>query len=281
MQRVIGNTLRGVSFYAAVAFFVVLTAFPFYWMVITSFKTNPDLYNVTNIPFWFNEAPTLEHFRYLFEQTMFVRWLVNSLIIGVCVVAITLVAALPAGYSLARMTGRTGEALGIGIFLTYLVPPTLLFLPLSRIVADLGLQNSMWSLVLVYPTFTIPFCTWLLMGFFKAMPVEIEEAAIVDGCSLFGAFIKMVIPLSMPAILTAVIFTFTLTLQEFVYALTFISSTAQKPITLGVATDLVRGDVFFWGEIMAGALIASVPVAVAYNLFLDRFISGITGGAVK
>ena len=173
MQRVIANTLRGVSFYAAVAFFVVLTAFPFYWMIITSFKTNPDLYNVTNIPFWFNEAPTLEHFRYLFEQTMFVRWLVNSLIIGVCVVAITLVAALPAGYSLARMTGRSGEALGIGIFLTYLVPPTLLFLPLSRIVADLGLQNSMWSLVLVYPTFTIPFCTWLLMGFFKAMPVEI------------------------------------------------------------------------------------------------------------
>ena len=281
MQRAIANTLRGVSFYAAVAFFVVLTAFPFYWMIITSFKTNPDLYNVTNIPFWFNEAPTLEHFRYLFEQTMFVRWLVNSLIIGVCVVAITLVAALPAGYSLARMTGRSGEALGIGIFLTYLVPPTLLFLPLSRIVADLGLQNSMWSLVLVYPTFTIPFCTWLLMGFFKAMPVEIEEAAIVDGCSLFGAFIKMVIPLSMPAILTAVIFTFTLTLQEFVYALTFISSTAQKPITLGVTTDLVRGDVFFWGEIMAGALIASVPVAIAYNLFLDRFISGITGGAVK
>ncbi len=281
MQRVLANTLRGVSFYTAVAFFVVLTAFPFYWMVITSFKTNADLYNVTNIPFWFNEAPTLQHFRYLFEQTMFVRWLVNSLIIGVCVVAITLVTALPAGYSLARMTGRSGEALGIGIFLTYLVPPTLLFLPLSRIVADLGLQNSMWSLVLVYPTFTIPFCTWLLMGFFKAMPVEIEEAAIVDGCSLFCAFIKMVIPLSMPAILTAVIFTFTLTLQEFVYALTFISSTAQKPITLGVATDLVRGDVFFWGEIMAGALIASVPVAIAYNLFLDRFISGITGGAVK
>ena len=281
MQRVIANTLRGVSFYGAVAFFVILTAFPFYWMLITSFKTNADLYNVTNIPFWFNEAPTLEHFHYLFEQTLFVRWLVNSLIIGVCVVAITLATALPAGYSLARMTGRNGEALGIGIFLTYLVPPTLLFLPLSRIVADLGLQNSMWSLVLIYPTFTIPFCTWLLMGFFKALPVEIEEAAIVDGCSLFGAFIKMAIPLSLPAILTVVIFTFTLTLQEFVYALTFISSSAQKPITLGVATDLVRGDVFFWGEIMGGALLASIPVAIAYNLFLDRFISGITGGAVK
>ena len=281
MQRIVGNILRETAFYAAVAFFVVLATFPFYWMLITSLKSNPDLYNVTNIPFWFNEPPTLEHFRYLFEQTEFTQWLLNSLIIGVCVVAITLLAALPAGYSLARMTGRNGEALGIGIFLTYLVPPTLLFLPLSRIVANLGLQNSMWSLVLIYPTFTIPFCTWLLMGFFKALPPEIEEAAIVDGCSLFGAFVRMVIPLSLPAILTVVIFTFTLTLQEFVYALTFISSSAQKPITLGVATDLVRGDIFFWGEIMAGALIASIPVAIAYNLFLDRFISGITGGAVK
>jgi multiple sugar transport system permease protein len=281
MLRVIAKTFGKISFCGAVAFFVVLAAFPFYWMLITSLKSNPDLYSVTNIPFWFNEAPTLEHYRYLFEQTLFARWLLNSLMIGVCVVVITLLAAVPAGYSLARMTGRNGEALAIGIFLTYLVPPTLLFLPLSRIVANLGLQNSMWSLVLVYPTFTIPFCTWLLMGFFKAMPVEIEEAAIVDGCSLFGAFVRMVIPLSGPAILTVVIFTFTLTLQEFVYALTFISSTAQKPITLGVATDLVRGDIFFWGEIMAGALIASIPVAIAYNLFLDRFISGITGGAVK
>jgi multiple sugar transport system permease protein len=281
MQRAIASTLREVSFYGAVAFFVILTAFPFYWMLITSLKSDADLYSVTNIPFWFNDAPTLEHFKYLFEQTLFTRWLLNSLIIGTCVVAITLLTALPAGYSLARLTGRGGEALGIGIFLTYLVPPTLLFLPLSRIVAALGLQNSMWSLVLVYPTFTIPFCTWLLMGFFKTVPVEIEEAAIVDGCSRFGAFIRMVIPLSLPAILTAVIFTFTLTLQEFVYALTFISSSAEKPVTLGVATDLIRGDIFFWGEIMAGALIASIPVAVAYNSFLDRFIEGITGGAVK
>jgi multiple sugar transport system permease protein len=281
MARFFKNAVGEVSFFGAVTFFVILTAFPFYWMVITSLKANSDLYSVENIPFWFNEAPTLEHYSYLFEQTMFVRWLLNSLVIGVCVVAITLVTAVPAGYSLARLSGRDGEALGIGIFLTYLVPPTLLFLPLSRIVAELGLQNSMWSLVLVYPTFTIPFCTWLLMGFFKALPREIEEAAIVDGCSLFGAFIKMAIPLSLPAILTVVIFTFTLTLQEFVYALTFVSSTAQKPITLGVTTDLVRGDIFFWGEIMAGALLASIPVAIAYNLFLDRFISGITGGAVK
>ena len=275
------KAVRETSFYGAVAFFVIVAAFPFYWMVITSFKTNSDLYNVANIPFWFNDPPTLEHFRYLFEQTLFVRWLWNSLVIGVCVVAITLVTAVPAAYSLARLTGRTGESLSIGIFLTYLVPPTLLFLPLSRVIAGLGLQNSMWSLVLVYPTFTIPFCTWLLMGFFKAMPPEIEEAAIVDGCSLFGAFFKMTIPLSLPGILTVVIFTFTLTLQEFVYALTFISSSDQKPITLGVATDLIRGDIFYWGEIMAGALIASIPVAIAYNVFLDRFIAGITGGAVK
>jgi multiple sugar transport system permease protein len=281
MPRAFIRSLREIAFFFGVAFFVILAAFPFYWMVITAFKPNSDLYDVTNVPFWFNEPPTLDHITYLFRETLFARWLLNSLIIGVCVTLITLVTAVPAGYSLARMTSRKGEALGIAIFLTYLVPPTLLFLPLSRIIAELGLQNSMWSLVLVYPTFTIPFCSWLLMGFFKALPVEIEEAAIVDGCSLFGAFIKMAIPLSLPAILTVVIFTFTLTLQEFVYALTFVSSSSQKPVTLGVSTDLIRGDVFFWGEIMAGALIAAIPVAIAYNLFLDRFISGITGGAVK
>lgn len=281
MPRLLKLGAREGSFCAAVAFFVVIAAFPFYWMLITAFKTNADLYNVSNIPFWFNNPPTLDHFRYLFEETQFGRWLLNSLIIGICVVAITLFTAIPAGYALTRLAGRAGEALGIGVFLTYLVPTTLLFLPLSRIVAWLGLENSLWSLVLVYPTFTIPFCAWLLMGFFKTVPREIEEAAIVDGCSLFGSFVKMVLPLSLPAILTVVIFTFTLTLQEFVYALTFISSSSQKTVTLGVATDLVRGDIFYWGELMAGALIASVPVAIAYNLFLDRFIAGITGGAVK
>jgi multiple sugar transport system permease protein len=281
VRRVAATFVREGSFYAAVGVFVVLAAFPFYWMLITAFKTNADLYDVGNIPFWFNQPPTLEHFRYLFEETLFARWLLNSLIIGVCVVGITLCTAIPAGYALARLAGRSAEPLGIGIFLTYLVPPTLLFLPLSRIIATLGLQNSMWSLVLVYPTFTIPFCTWLLMGFFRTVPREVEEAAIVDGCSPSGAFVKIVLPLSLPAILTVVIFTFTLSLQEFVYALTFISSSDQKPITLGVATDLVRGDIFYWGELMAGALIASIPVAIAYNLFLDRFIAGITRGAVK
>jgi multiple sugar transport system permease protein len=269
------------SFYTAVIVLVVFAAFPFYWMLITTFKADGDLYDLKSIPYWFNTAPTLEHIKYLFTETLFVQWLMNSALIGLCVVAITLLVSLPAGYSLARMPGRTAETLGIGIFLTYLVPPTLLFLPLSRVVSQLGLQDSLWSLVVVYPTFTIPFCTWLLMGFFKSVPREIEEAAIVDGCTVIGAFVKTVLPLSVPAILTVVIFAFTLTMQEFVYALTFISSSDEKPVTLGVATDLIRGDIFYWGELMGAALIASVPVAIAYNLFLDRFISGITGGAVK
>jgi multiple sugar transport system permease protein len=281
MPRLAKWLLGESSFYAAVIALVTFAAFPFYWMLITTFKTDGDLYNLKANPYWFSTSPTLEHIRYLFGETLFVQWLYNSALIGVCVVIITLLVALPAGYSLARMSGRGGESLGIGIFLTYLVPPTLLFLPLSRIISELGLQDSLWSLVLVYPTFTIPFCTWLFMGFFKSVPREIEEAAIVDGCTVIGAFVKTVLPLSVPGILTVVIFAFTLTMQEFVYALTFISSSDEKPVTLGVATDLVRGDIFYWGELMAAALITSVPVAIAYNLFLDRFISGITGGAVK
>jgi len=281
MTRLLKTVAGQGSFYAAVVALVTFAAFPFYWMLLTAFKSDADLYNLKSNPYWFNAAPTLEHIRYLFGDTLFLQWIWNSVLIGLCVVAITLIVTLPAGYSLARISGKGAESLGIGIFLTYLVPPTLLFLPLSRVVSLLGLQDSLWSLVLVYPTFTIPFCTWLFMGFFKSVPREIEEAAIVDGCTVVGAFVKTILPLSLPGILTVIIFAFTLTMQEFVYALTFISSSDEKPVTLGVATDLVRGDIFYWGELMAAALIASVPVAIAYNLFLDRFISGITGGAVK
>ena len=269
------------GFIATLAGVVAFAAFPFYWMVITAFKRDSDLYNLDSNPFWFNQPPTLEHVSLLFTQTEFVKWIENSLLIGVVVVVITLLTAVPAGYSLARMGGSKAENLGIGIFLTYLVPPTLLFLPLSRVVSLLGLQDSLWSLVLIYPTFTIPFCTWLMMGFFKSVPRAIEEAAIVDGCSLLGAFVKVILPVSVPGILTTMIFTFTLTMQEFIYALTFISSEAQVPVTLGVATDLVRGDIFYWGSLMAAALIASIPFAILYNMFLDRFIMGITGGAMK
>jgi multiple sugar transport system permease protein len=269
------------SFYAAVVTLVVFAAFPFYWMLITTFKSDGDLYNLKSIPYWFNAAPTLDHVKYLFEQTLFVQWLANSALIGVCVVAITLIVALPAGYSLARMPGRSAESLGIGIFLTYLVPPTLLFLPLSQLVVGLGLVNTKWALVVVYPTFTIPFCTWLLMGFFKSVPREITEAARVDGCSRLGALFRVVLPVSVPGMLTIVIFAFTLVMQDYVYGLTFVSSSDQKLITLGVVTDLVRGDVFFWGSLMAGALFIAIPVAIVYNLFLDQFVQGITGGALK
>lgn len=263
------------------ATFSILLAFPFYWMLITTFKRNPDLYNLKNNPFIFNQSPTLEHLRLLFNETLFLRWIGNTLFAGVFVVAITLLLAVPAAYALTRLTGRWGGRVGIAIFLTYLVPPTLLFIPLSRIVAQLGLQDSLWSIIVVYPSFTIPFSIWLLMGFFKSIPRELEDAAMVDGLSRFQAFIKLVIPISVSGILTVVIFTFTLVTQEFVYALTFISSAAHETVGLGVPVFLVRGDVYYWGSLMAACLIASLPTAVLYNSFLDRFIAGFTVGSVK
>jgi len=267
--------------FGVIAAFTVFTAFPFYWMLITSFKRTSDLLKRTNNPFVYNEPPTLENLRVLFFETLFVRWLGNTLFVGVLVVIITLALALPAGYALARLTGRWGEQLGIGIFLTYLVPPTLLFIPLSRVIANLGLQDSLWALVLVYPSFTIPFCTWLLMGFFKAIPPDLEEAAMIDGCSRLGAFVKVVIPISIAGVLTVVIFSFTLVMQEFVYAMTFISTVSQYTVSVGVPTFLVHGDVYFWGSLMAGCFIASVPIAILYNFFVDRFIAGFTGGAFR
>ena len=262
-------------------FFTVLLAFPFYWMVITAFKQNLDLYAVENNPFIFNAKPTLEHLHLLLYETRYVRWLGNTVFVGVLVVSITLLLAVPAAYALARLTGRWGQRLGIGIFLTYLVPPTLLFIPLSRVVSALGLQDTLWSLVLVYPSFTVPFSIWLLMGFFKAIPKELEDAAMVDGLTRFGAFVKMVIPISVSGILTVVIFTFTLVTQEFVYALTFISSESNQMVGVGIPIFLVRGDVYFWGSLMAACLITSLPIALLYNIFLDRFIAGFTVGAVK
>ena len=275
------QALRRIIHVLVISVFTVALAFPFYWMLITSFKQNVDLYTVQNNPFIFNAKPTLEHVAFLFTQTRFVRWLGNTTFVGAVVVAITLVLALPAAYSLARLSGRWGERVGIAIFLTYLVPPTLLFIPLSRVIAYLGLQDSLWALILVYPSFTVPFSVWLLMGFFKAIPRELEDAAMVDGLTHFGAFVKLVIPISTSGILTVVIFTFTLVTQEFVYALTFLSSEANQMIGTGIPIFLVRGDVYYWGGLMAACLISSLPIAFLYNLFLDRFIAGFTVGAVK
>ena len=261
--------------------FVVLLAFPFYWMLITTFKQNPDLYNVQHNPFIFNDPPTLDHLRLLFNETLFLRWIGNTVFAGAVVVVITLVLAVPAAYALARLTGGWGAQLGIGIFLTYLIPPTLLFIPLSKVVSFLDLQDSLWSVIVVYPSFTIPFSTWLLMGFFKEIPKDLDDAAMVDGLTRWGAFVKLMIPMSTSGILTVVIFAFTLVTQEFVYALTFISTAAHQTVGVGVPTFLVRGDVFYWGSLMAACLITSIPIGILYNIFLDRFIEGFTVGAVK
>ncbi|MGN6734607.1 MAG: carbohydrate ABC transporter permease [Candidatus Binatia bacterium] len=255
--------------------------FPFVWMLITAFKRTSDLYDLKHNPFLFYEPPTLEHVKRLFFETLYGQWLLNTAFVGILVVLITLLLAVPAGYALARLTGNWGAKLGIGIFLTYLVPPTLLFIPLSRVVVNLHLDDSLWSLVLVYPSFTVPFSAWLMMGFFKAIPKDVEEAAMVDGYSRLGAFIRVVVPISFSGILTVAIFSFTLVMQEFVYAVTFISSVRNMTVGIGVPTFLVHGDVYFWGSLMAGCFIASVPIAIIYNFFVDRFISGFTMGAVK
>jgi len=276
-RKVAGSVVN----FGVVAAFTGFAAFPFAWMLITMFKQTRDLLDPTHNPFVYHAPPTLEHLRVLFQDTLFLHWVGNTLFVGVLVVLITLLLAVPAGYSLARLTGPAGEKLGIGIFLTYLVPPTILFIPLSRLVAMLGLQDSLWALVLVYPSFTVPFCTWLLMGFFKVIPKDIEEAAMIDGHSRLGAFVRVILPMSVAGLLTTVIFTFTLVMQEFVYGLTFITTSKNLTLSVGVPTFLVRGDVYFWGSLMGACFIASVPIAILYNLFVDRFIAGFTVGAVK
>jgi multiple sugar transport system permease protein len=271
---------RGVLYIAA-TFFAVFAALPFAWMIITVFKQNNDLYNPNNDPFLYNDPPTLEHIHYLFDHTQYATFVRNTFFVAVLVVIITLIGSVPAAYSLSRLAGRWGESLGIAIFLVYLVPPTLLFIPLSRVVSQLGLRNTWWSMVVVYPSFTIPFCTWLLMGFFKSIPRDIEEQAMVDGYSRLGAIWRTVLPVSLPGLLTVVVFSFALSLHEFVYALAFVTSSDQKTISIGVTTELIRGDVYFWQSLMAAAAIVAIPVALLYNLFLDRFIAGFTLGAVK
>ena len=269
--------LRGL----ALALYTIVTVFPFYWMIVTTFKQNNDLYNETNNPLWFNAPPTLANIQYLLEQTRFLTWMANSLIIGVGVVVITLLLAVPAGYALARLRLPGAEQLGIAIFATYLVPPTLVFIPLTRVVHVLGLQNTIWSLVLILPTISIPFSVWLLMGFFKNVPFEIEEAALVDGATRRQAVFHVVLPISRAGLAAAGMFAFAISLQAFLYPLVFTSSTAVKPVTLGVVTDLVRGDLFYWGSLMAGALFAGLPVAILFNYFLDDFVEGITAGSSK
>jgi multiple sugar transport system permease protein len=277
-----GRARENILSWLIVGPFAIVLAFPFYWMLMTSLRSDADLYNLEAVPFKFNtDSPTVSNYRFLFEQTNYELWLENTAIVGAAVVLITLVLSLPAAYALARLSGGWGQSVGVGIFLTYLVPPTLLFLPLSRVIAELDLNDRLWSLILVYPSFTVPFSTWLLMGFFKTIPPELEDAALIDGASRLGALARVVFPLSLPGILTVVIFSFSLVVNEFVYAFTFITESESRTISAGVPTDLIRGDVFYWGALMAATLIPAVPLALLYNIFLNRFIAGFTGGAFR
>jgi multiple sugar transport system permease protein len=261
--------------------FLVFALFPAYFMILTAFKHNSELYDLQAIPFWLREGVTLDHFRYLFGKTYFLRWLLNSVMVAVTATGFSFVISVMAAYSLARLRFWGVNFLATAIFVIYLVPPTLLFLPLGRVIYEIGLADNVASLIITYPTFLIPFSTWLLMGYFRTVPREIEECAMVDGCGRIGALIRVVLPVTVPGLICAILFSFTLSWNEFIYALTFISQTTQKTATVGVAAELIRGDVFHWGEIMAGASTGSLPIVLIYVFFLDYYVAGLTAGSVK
>jgi len=271
---------RLLTLYLPLSLASILLLFPFYWMLITSLKTDRELIDLNGLPFWVFE-PTLEHYRVLLAETGFLRWALNTLTISVVATAISLVCSTLAGYALARLRFRGAGAIAGAIFVTYLVPQTLLFLPLLEVVRQLGLSNTLWSMILTYPTILIPFSTWLLMGYFRSIPRELEESALIDGASRLRAMTQIVLPLALPGILSAAIFAFTLSWNEFIYALVFTNSTDIKTIPVGVVTELVKGDVYFWGSLMAGALLGSVPVALIYSFFVEHYVGGLTAGAVK
>jgi multiple sugar transport system permease protein len=278
----IGDSFAGRLFrvYIPVAIFTFVTLFPFYWMAITSIKSNSELLDHTKNPL-FVLQPNLQNYSDLFFKTNFIRWTINSAVVAFASTSISLVCSILAGYSLARLRYRGASAIGWGVFVTYLVPPTLLFLPMAFVIAHLHLFNNYWALILTYPTFLIPFCTWLLMGYFRGIPRELEEAALVDGASRLQAMVRIVIPLALPGILSAGMFAFTLSWGEFLYALVFMNDSVLKTIPVGVVNELIKGDEFFWGELMAAALLGSVPVALLYSFFVDYFVAGMTAGAVK
>lgn len=279
-RRLGGRRLRNRALlYLALAFYLVVACFPVYYMLMSTLKADYDLIDPTVNPLWFKRPLGLEHFQQLFSQTGFPIWAANTAVVAGCVLGITLAVCIPGGYALARLRVPGGQHMAIGIFLTYLIPPILLFIPLNQLITNVfNLGNTRWALVVAYPTFTIPFCLWLMMGFFKRVPREIEEAALVDGCNRWQAVRHVVLPVSVPGIITAGVFAFTLSMQDFIYALVMVSSSAQQVINIAVPTELIRGDVYFWGELLAAALLPGVIIAFIYNFFLDYFVQGITGG---
>ena len=260
--------------------FVFVLLFPFYWMAITAVKPDNQLTDYANhSPFWV-VGPTLEHMRYLLFETTYPRWMWNTIIVSVASTAISLVASVFAAYAIERLRFKGSRITGLMIFLAYLVPPSILFIPLAFIVFQVGIFDSRLALILTYPTFLIPFCTWLLMGYFRSIPYELEESALVDGASRWQILTKIVLPLAVPGLISAGIFAFTLSWNEFIYALTFISSSENKTVPVGVLTELVRGDIYEWGALMSGALLGSLPVVILYSFFVDYYVSSMTG-AVK
>ncbi len=271
---------RIVTLYIPLALFVFVLLFPFYWMAITAIKPNAQLTDYTNYsPFWV-VGPTLDHIKYLFFETSYPGWLWNTMVVAVCSTFLALAASVFAAYAIERVRFDGSRTVGLMIFLAYLVPPSILFIPLAFIVFKLGIYDSKLALIFTYPTFLIPFCTWLLMGYFRSIPFELEESALVDGATRWQILRRIILPLAVPGLISAGIFAFTLSWNEFIYALTFIQSSENKTVPVGVLTELVRGDVFEWGSLMAGALFGSLPVVILYSFFVDYYVSSMTG-AVK
>ena len=267
---------RVVMLYVPLACFVLILLFPFYWMGITSFKPNAELLSRTGNPFWVI-APTLAHFEKLLFHTAYPEWLWNTVLVSVVATFFSLAASVFAAYAIERLRFSGSKQVGLSIFLAYLVPPSILFIPLAAIVYQLGLFDTRWALILTYPTFLIPFCTWLLMGYFRSIPFELEECALIDGANRWQILTKIILPLAVPGLISAGIFAFTLSWNEFIYALTFVSSSEVKTVPVGVVTELVEGDVYHWGSLMAGALLGSLPVAFVYSFFVEHYVSGLTG----
>jgi multiple sugar transport system permease protein len=271
---------RVATVYIPLTLFIIVLLFPFYWMGVTTFKPNEELYNFSDHnPFWIT-SPTLDNIRKLLFETDYPQWLLNTMMIAVCATFLSIFASVLAAYAITRLRFRGAQTVGLLIFLAYLVPPSILFIPLATVVYRLGIYDTNWALILTYPTFLIPFCTWLLMGYFKSIPYELEECALIDGATRIQVLWKITLPLALPGLISAGIFAFTLSWNEFIYALAFISSTEQKTVPVGVLTELVEGDVYHWGSLMAGALLGSLPVAILYSFFVEHYVASLTG-AVK
>ena len=265
-----------VTVYLPLLVFLIVLLFPFYWMAITSVKPDAELLSREGNPFWVIN-PTLAHFYKLLWETSYPQWLWNTVLVSVVSTFVSLAASVLAAYAIERLRFKGSKHVGLSIFLAYMVPPSILFIPLASVVFKLGLFDTRWALILTYPTFLIPFCTWLLMGYFRSIPAELEECALIDGASRWQILVKIVLPLAVPGLISAGIFAFTLSWNEFIYALTFISSSEVKTLPVGVVTELVQGDVYQWGPLMAGALLGSLPVAFIYSFFVEYYVSGMTG----